>query len=370
MELPLKNKVNKVILISLTNSMGGAEQLLLTIANTVECRMIFLKKIKRQGLPLKSEQHVEYVSKKSLVLGFLLLSKTLFKYRKGCLIISSHAYLNAFLGFLKRIGYLKSKLVVRESTSLFSRYSGLKLFTYKAAYNIGYSAVDLVVCQTNSMRNEFLQNNRYFPEYRTITIPNAINLDAVKRKAGEHLIDPLSKSEFICAAGRLIKIKGFDVLIEAFSSLAVKKPNLNLLILGEGPERGNLVKLVEQLGLKGRVFLSGYKSNPFPYFKRAKVCAVSSLKEGFPNVLLQMAALNTKVVSTICADGIEEIPCITKVKPGNVAALNWGIVKALNKEEVSGCTCRMDFYLSQRTPSAFVTALFEKINILDKNINK
>ena len=127
--------------------------------------------------------------------------------------------------------------------------------------------------------------------------------------------------EFICAAGRLIPIKGFSLLINAFKPIVEKRKDLKLVILGEGPERDNLQKQIHQLGLEGSVILMGHVANPYVYFKYAKVCVVSSIEEGFPNTLLQMIALNTLVVSTLCAGGIAEIPSILKEGTGNIYAL-------------------------------------------------
>src|SRR5690606_690470 len=86
----------RVIILSLTNRMGGAEQILLMIADVLKSPLIFLKKANKYQLQLSSAHSVKYISKKSLLRGFILLPQALFKYRKGCVIISSHAYLNAY----------------------------------------------------------------------------------------------------------------------------------------------------------------------------------------------------------------------------------------------------------------------------------
>jgi len=134
----------------------------------------------------------------------------------------------------------------------------------------------------------------------------------------------------IVSAGRLIREKGFDILISAFAEIIKEIPSLNLMILGEGSERKKLEKLINELDIKDKVILKGHVKNVYPYFKLANVCVVSSIREGFPNVLLQMMSQNDKVVSTDCAGGILEIQGVFVVAPDNVKELVGGIKKALN----------------------------------------
>lgn len=64
------------------------------------------------------------------------------------------------------------------------------------------------------------------------------------------------------AMGRLDTQKGFDMLLRAFATVAIKHPEWSLEILGEGALRGELEAQVEALGLAGRVRLSGATKGP------------------------------------------------------------------------------------------------------------
>ncbi|WP_183564194.1 glycosyltransferase [Mucilaginibacter sp. SP1R1] len=352
----------KVVFISMSDMVGGAENVLLMAACASEAPTIYLKKGASGRLNIPAGQQVQYATDKSMSAGFFKLITLLKPYRSGFVIMSTHPYLNAYLGFLKRIGYLRSKLIVRECTSVFTRYTGLKKLSYQLAYQLGYRGANLVVCQTGLMRDQFLQHVSFVPAQKVIVLENPVNLQQIINKAESPLNDPDTDADFICAAGRLIPEKGFLILINAFSYIEKQYPDLKLLILGEGPERHELTQLIEALGLQSRIILKGRIDNPMPYFKQAKVCVVSSIKEGFPNVLLEMMSTNPVVVSTLCAGGIETIPGILKAETNNVNALVSVIKKALDE----GADDKTDIqqYLNNRTPEIFINSLLKSFHSL------
>lgn len=350
----------KVIFISMSDAANGAENVLLMASAAISAPVIFLKKVKTGGLSIPAGQVVKYVTTKSILAGFWGLINSLKPYRNGYVIMSTHSYLNAYLGFLKKIGYIKSQLIVRECTSVFTRYSGLKKWTYKLAYWLGYPAVNLIVCQTSLMRSQFLKHVTYIKAKKVIKQENPVNTEQILIKSESPLNDFDADDDFICAAGRLIPEKGFSVLITAFSCIEKQYPDLKLLLLGEGPERPFLTRLIESYGLSKRVILKGQIDNPMPYFKQARVCVVSSLKEGFPNVLLEMMTLNKAVVSTICAGGIESIPGILTTETNNVNGLAAAIKKALHKDVRSGEKSAQE-YLQNRNPEVFIDSILKEL---------
>jgi glycosyltransferase involved in cell wall biosynthesis len=68
-----------------------------------------------------------------------------------------------------------------------------------------------------------------------------------------------------------------------------------------------LANLIESEGVEESVIVAGFKPNPFPWIKAAKLLVLSSEREGLPNVLLEALWLNTPVISTDCRSGPREI---------------------------------------------------------------
>ena len=80
-----------------------------------------------------------------------------------------------------------------------------------------------------------------------------------------------------------------------------------LIILGTGPMEAELKSLVDRLGLTDVVDFQGFHSNVLPFFRRADVFLLSSLYEGFGNVIVEALGCGTPVISTRCEHGPAEI---------------------------------------------------------------
>jgi glycosyltransferase involved in cell wall biosynthesis len=271
--------------------------------------------------------------------------------------LSSQTLINGLIGLLKRIGfYKKTKVIVRESNSIFHLLKGIKLKMYALAYNVGYSSVNLVICQTDYMKHELLKSVPWMKEnINMIVLNNPINSDLIQRKSQLKLKE-IGKMDFIVAAGRLVPAKGFDVLLNSFQSIHIDFPNLKLLILGEGKDKDKLNALIDSNGLNNFVQLVGFVENVYPYFKKAKLCVMSSRIEGFPNVLLQMMSQNTKVVSTLSAGGIEKLDGVFTCNTNDSEALAFAVKECLNSN-TEGNRNTFDLELGKRSLKNFVNEI-------------
>ncbi|HEX4823846.1 MAG TPA: glycosyltransferase family 4 protein [Candidatus Polarisedimenticolaceae bacterium] len=153
---------------------------------------------------------------------------------------------------------------------------------------------------------------------RIVVIPNPVpDLPAVAIAA--------PKRPSIVAMGRLDPQKGFDLLVDAFASIAASIPEWELTILGEGPERASLEARVARGGLAGRVHLPGRVTDVASVLNGAEIFVLSSRYEGFPNALLEAMAAGLAAVAFDCPSGPREIVRDgidgILVPPGDVPAL-------------------------------------------------
>lgn len=111
----------------------------------------------------------------------------------------------------------------------------------------------------------------------------------------------------LCAMGRFVATKRFEMLIDVFSRLAPEVPEWDLTIWGEGPLLEPLRRKVEALGLQNRIRLPGKTDQPWEALSRADAFVMTSEVEGFPNVLLESMALGLPCVTMDCPSGPAEL---------------------------------------------------------------
>jgi glycosyltransferase involved in cell wall biosynthesis len=111
----------------------------------------------------------------------------------------------------------------------------------------------------------------------------------------------------VVTLGRLNRVKGHDLLIEAFAALAETFPDWDLVIHGEGPERDGLMARIQGHGLRHRIFLEGATDQPGARLREADLFVLPSRTEGFPNALAEAMACALPVVSFDCASGPAEL---------------------------------------------------------------
>ncbi len=110
----------------------------------------------------------------------------------------------------------------------------------------------------------------------------------------------------IVAVGRLTRQKDYPTLFKALAKLRERKP-ARLLVLGDGEDRAALEALAGELGIRDAIDMPGFVDNPYAYLRRADLFVLSSLWEGFANVVAEALACGTNVVSTDCPHGPREI---------------------------------------------------------------
>lgn len=129
----------------------------------------------------------------------------------------------------------------------------------------------------------------------------------------------------VVSIGRLSPEKGYPHLVRAFAGFHRRHRDTRLLIVGDGPERDGLERLVSELDLKGKVLLPGYRDRAWRYLACCGAFALSSLTEGLPVTLLEAMLTGTPIAAT----RVGGIPHVVShgetgllVPPGDPAALD------------------------------------------------
>lgn len=201
------------------------------------------------------------------------------------------------------------------------------------AYAFGYRKADSIVAETEDMKASAAQAFG-LPADKLTTAENPIDLDFICAQASAAPCPFDAAHTNILAAGRLSFEKGFDTLLKSLPQVIEAEPTSLLHLVGEDKGHlGVLEKLVQELGLSGRVRFWGYQPNPYVFYANCDVFVLSSRWEGSPNVLIENYCLNSPLVATRFAPSVDR--WITEgangfvVEVENPGSLSAGIVNAL-----------------------------------------
>lgn len=157
---------------------------------------------------------------------------------------------------------------------------------------------------------------------------------AIEKLIGRGFSGDTLNGRIILFVGNLYPMKGVRVLIEAFSILSGRAPDLKLILIGDGPDRGRLEELSHRLELGGRVWFIGrrpHKEIPF-WMNAADILCLPSLSEGLPNVILEAHACGRPVVASDVG-GVREIMMEGEVgylcRPADPKSLAEAVLKSL-----------------------------------------
>jgi glycosyltransferase involved in cell wall biosynthesis len=198
-----------------------------------------------------------------------------------------------------------------------------------------------VICVSEDLREACLASG--VPGSRCELIENAVDTHQFTRRTSreeaKRRIGLRPDQLVVGAIGRLSAEKGFDILIEATGRLIRGGIDVALIIAGEGDEEQRLEELAAASGLRGRVHLLGFRQDTAVLFEAMDIFALSSLREGLPNVLLEAMAMGVPVVATRIAG----VPGLIRhgsngllVEPGSPEALAGALTALLADDALRG----------------------------------
>ncbi|MFI9203621.1 glycosyltransferase family 4 protein [Streptomyces sp. NPDC053048] len=140
-----------------------------------------------------------------------------------------------------------------------------------------------------------------FPDVKTkiVCLPNGCPPSEVEPSDGS--------AKLVVAAGRLIPVKRYDLLVKAWETVAAAHPDWKLRIYGRGPELAKLRAQVDRLGLNEAITLMGAHSPIETEWAKGSIAAVTSREESFGMTIVEAMGCGVPVVATDCPHGPGEI---------------------------------------------------------------
>lgn len=166
---------------------------------------------------------------------------------------------------------------------------------------------DKIICVSESLEDMILQLN--IDEEKIQYVPLGVNIEKFKPRNKEKLKKELEISEkkIILFVGQLIKRKGINYLLKALTNVIESNENIEVIIIGNGPEKDNLLNLSRELNLENFVRFTGeIKGDKLAkWYSAADLFVLPSLAEGRPIVIYEAMASECAIVASN-VDGIPE----------------------------------------------------------------
>ena len=196
---------------------------------------------------------------------------------------------------------------------------------FKAGYNIAYNSkfyrkMDYI-CPVSDQLHDMMDARmaEFSDKYNTVW--DVINPDVTRKLANETVQQLKEKADeyVFVTTGRLVPQKGHDIAVEAAAELKRRGVRFKWYFIGEGSERPNIEKLIQQNDLQDVVFLLGMHTNPYAFMQQADVYVQTSKFEGFGMTIAEAKILGKPIVSTNF-----EVICnqITHERNGLIAEMN------------------------------------------------
>ncbi len=310
----LNNKRISLIISSLTG--GGAEGICVSIANSFAKNGWYVDLV---VLNLNDEAYLDRISNNvNLVVlnvnhtrnSFISLLKYLYKNDVKTVLVFNHE-LAVTLVILRLLLRLKIKIISRNISVLSIKIKQYKIENFwtrnivRPLVKYFYKKIDHVINQSHSMREDLIT---VFPQfYQNSSVINNPISEQIYSYSNKYDLSKIEKKNYLLCVGRLEKVKAFHCAIEAFSGIAKEFQNLRLKIVGQGSLEEELKQKVKDCNLDSRVDFEGFQKDIIPYYLYAKATILTSLYEGYPNVLIESIAMNTPVVAFNCPGGTNEI---------------------------------------------------------------
>ena len=298
--------------------LGGATISLSQLLNGMDkkkYKIVFLYIKKDDNLNLNKNIKIIKIKSSRTLFSIIQVRKILSKYNNEKfskkIYISNQNYSNIFTSFiLKDFQNFKSVLIERNHLDEMNYYESIKDFLKKSIIKIimriNYSKATSIIGNSKKLSKDL----SVFVNKKVNTIYSPTNSSKIIKLSKSYLPSVIKKDTSrtrLLSVSRFTKRKDILTLLEAFNELSNKYKNIDLILIGYGPELNNINKFVEDNKHSNRVFVLPPKKNPFPFFVISDLYIMTSLYEGCPNSIIEATILNLPVISSNCNSGPSEI---------------------------------------------------------------
>lgn len=273
---------------------GGAEKVLIEILKNIDHQRYSIDLLVLYGYGVYFESIPEYVNWYTLKNAGNNLQKS-FDIEVAFLEGDATRYIADRKSEAKKIAWVHIDLLTMHWTK--------KSFKSHEHEESCYSQMDKIIFVSDQVKSQF---NLLFPNLKTEqqVIYNLIDRDNIILQANSDYVK--KRKLTLCSIGRLVPQKGYIRLIPILDELKKKGIDFDFWIIGEGHQKQELEKLIEEHSLADTVFLMGFKKNPYPYLKAVDIFVLASFAEGFSLALCEAICLGKPVLVTQVS-GADEI---------------------------------------------------------------
>ncbi len=300
-------KNNLILVNSLSD--GGAEKVVKTLIEKLHLEDINIELVcleNNHSYEVNSEIKVSYLSdftgsesalKKLLYIPLLSFRLMQYVHKNKINLVQSHLFRASYINLISKILFHSNHIVQVVNHSVISRYlkEGLSGKVNLYLIKLLYPYADKIISVSNIVENDMQKVFSFQNEMEVIH--NPIDIQKIQNLSQDSIADFNfnSNKKYLISVGRLIKLKRNADLLYILSKL---DNHVEVIFIGDGPEKENLIYLSNELNLSDKVHFIGWVNNPYKYMKKSNILISTSETESFGNTIIEAMACGVPVVSS------------------------------------------------------------------------
>lgn len=324
-------------------TIAGAERVILTLTNNIDkdrfdvslCLLLNAKKTVNPFVEKIKELNIKYdiipLDKVFSIKQIKQLNKII---RNNSIdIIHTHSHRADITSYFANYNY-QAKII--STVHGWTKSTG-KLKIYSLIDKIILRNFDAIITVSNEIQRELIKYR--IKQKKIYTIYNSLDYNDYKLDTNSDKLKSkisLDKNiKIIGTIGRLSKEKDIDTFIYVAKKLLELRDDIRFIIVGDGPERDNIIKLIDKLRIKDKIYLMGYYNEIAQVYDAIDIFLLTSTSEGLPICLLETCYFGKPFIATNVG-GIPEIfnNIGIIVKRGDIQSISHHLIDLLDNQEI------------------------------------